>query len=66
MSEELQTLEDYCMKPVDDKREVLLINPHQSEFREKQGVQSEMSGGPDDAGATRKKQVRLICFQSAC
>ena len=60
VTEELQNLGDYCSRPVDDKREVLLINPHQSEFGDDHGgLQSELSGGPDDAigVANRKKHV---------
>ena len=57
MTSELDKLEDFYTRQVDDKREVLLINPHQSEASKDDlgggaGTASEMSGTLDDS---RKK-----------
>ncbi|XP_075252210.1 armadillo repeat-containing protein 3-like [Convolutriloba macropyga] len=61
MTSELDKLEDFYTRQVDDKREVLLINPHQSEASKDDlgggaGTASEMSGTLDDS---RKKGGNL-------
>ncbi|XP_063714103.1 armadillo repeat-containing protein 3-like isoform X2 [Symsagittifera roscoffensis] len=59
MESELDNLENLYKRAVDDKREVLLVNPHQSDYgkEENTGAISEMSGNLEAAAAadSRKK-----------